>query len=168
MPRGRESASNFVARTSFSLPENLLTELDRMIVARGYESRSQAIADMIHSSLVEHKRVHGDDVMVGTITLFYDNTSPGLKEKLANLQSDNITEVISSLHVHLEHKQTLEVILVQGPPSKLQEIADMLITCKGVITGRVQLIAALIPQVHPLPKADRGKKRPGKRRLPKD
>jgi len=51
----------------------------------------------------------------------------------------------------LMHNQTMEVILVQGPANKIQRIADEMITLRGVITGRMQLMAAIIPQLHPLP-----------------
>jgi CopG family nickel-responsive transcriptional regulator len=67
------------------------------------------------------------------------------------LQCHHIDEVISSLHVHLMNSQMLEVVLVQGPASKLQAIADGMSTLRGVITGRLQLMAATIPPVHPLP-----------------
>jgi len=143
-----------VSRISISLPEELLTELDQMVGERGFASRSQAINDMLHQSLVEHKRERGDDVMVGSITLFYNNSVPGLQKRLADLQYQHIDEVISSLHVHLMHNQTMEVILVQGPARKLQEIADEMITQRGVISGRIQLIAALIPQLHPFTQND--------------
>lgn len=145
--------SRFVSRISISLPEKLLTELDSMVGDRGFQSRSQAINDMLHKSLIEHRRESGSDVMVGTITLYYKNATPGLRKKLADLQALHIDEVISSLHVHLANDETMEVILVQGPARKLQEIADEMITRRGVISGRMQLIAALIPQVHPLPGA---------------
>ena len=138
-----------VSRISMSLPEDLLTEVDAMVEARGFASRSQALASVLHKSLVEHRRDVGDRVMVGTITLFYDNKANGLQAALAALQLDNIAEVISSLHVHLLNNQTLEVVLVQGPARKLQAIADRMTTEKGVISGRLELVAALIPQVHP-------------------
>ncbi len=57
-----------VSRISMSLPEELLGELDRMVAQRGFDSRSQAISDMLHQFLVEHKRQRGDDIMVGTVT----------------------------------------------------------------------------------------------------
>ena len=37
-----------VARISVSMPEDLLAELDGMVSARGFESRSQAISEMIN------------------------------------------------------------------------------------------------------------------------
>ena len=138
-----------VSRTSLSLPEDLLADLDAMVVERGYASRSQAVAAVLHRSLVAHRHEVGDRVMVGTITLFYDNKVAGLRERLADLQQDNIAEVISSLHVHLAENQTLEVVLLQGPARTLQHLADQIITLKGVISGHLELAAALIPQVHP-------------------
>ena len=74
-----------VSRISMSLPYALLKELDRMVGERGFISRSQAIADMLHQCLIEHKRERGDDVMVGTVTLVYDNSVPGLQKQLADL-----------------------------------------------------------------------------------
>lgn len=138
-----------VTRISMSLPEKLLAELDRMVAERGFASRSHAISDMLHQFLVEHKREVGDDVMVGTITLFYDNSVAGLQKQLADLQFRHIDEVISSLHVHLMHNQTMEVILVQGPVRALQSIADEMISRRGIISGKMHLVAALIPQLHP-------------------
>ncbi len=122
-----------------------------MVGERGFASRSQAITDMLHRFLVEDRRQRGNDVMAGVITLFYNNAVPGLQKQLADLQYRHIDEVISSLHVHLMHNQTMEVILVQGPAAKLQEIADVMITRRGVISGKMHLVAALIPPLHPFP-----------------
>jgi CopG family transcriptional regulator, nickel-responsive regulator len=138
-----------VSRISMSLPETLLCDLDRMVEERGFDSRSQAIADMLYQSLVEHKSDVGQDVMVGVVTLFYDNSVAGLQKQLADLQFRHIDEVISSLHVHLMHNQTMEVILVQGPAQKLRVIANEMTSRRGVISGKMHLIAALIPQLHP-------------------
>ena len=138
-----------------SLSEELLGELDAMVAQRGFGSRSQALSDMLHQFLTEHKRQRGDELMVGTVTLFYDNSVAGLQKQLADLQFRHIDEVISSLHVHLMHNQTMEVILVQGPVKTLQAIADELISRRGVISGKMHLVAALMPQVHPFIRAIR-------------
>ena len=138
-----------VSRMSVSLPEDLLCELDDMVEGRGFASRSQAISSVLHRALVAHRHDVGDRIMVGTVTLFYDNKVGGLRERLALFQQEKIAEVISSLHVHLVDNQTLEVVLVQGPARKLQQIADEMITNKGVISGHLELVAALIPQIHP-------------------
>ncbi len=128
----------------------MLTDLDQMVAQRGFASRSQAINLLLQHSLTEHYGEKSDEVMVGIITLLYDNSVPGLQKQLADLQFHFIDEVISSLHVHLAHNQTMEVVLVQGPAGKLQDIADAMITRRGILSGKMQLIAALIPPVHPL------------------
>lgn len=158
MLKDAPTESRFVSRISMSLPEKLLNELDTMVSERGFQSRSQAIIDMLHKSLMEHRREFGEDVMVGTITLYYKNAVPGLQKKLADLQALHIDEVISSLHIHLANNETMEVILVQGPARKLQGIADEMITCRGVISGKIELIAALIPPLHPFDEKQRKKK----------
>jgi CopG family transcriptional regulator, nickel-responsive regulator len=108
---------------------------------------------MLHQFLIEHKRERGDDIMIGTVTLVYDNSVPGLQKQLADLQSRHIDEVISSLHVHLVRNQTMEVILLQGPVKALQGIADEMISRRGVISGKMHLVAALMPQLHPFIRA---------------
>ena len=141
-----------VNRISISLPDDLHAELDIMVAERGFESRSQAINDMLRQSLVEHKRQISNEVMVGTITILYNNATRGLQKTLADLQYRYLDEVISSLHVHLMDNQTMEVILVQGPAQTVQQIANAIITLRGVITGKLQLIGAVIPPLHPMTK----------------
>jgi CopG family transcriptional regulator, nickel-responsive regulator len=140
-----------VSRVTISLSEDLLTDLDHVVTERGFQSRSQAVADFVHRALVETKSDKGEDVMVGTITLFYDHTVGGLQQRLADLQRRYIDEVISSLHVHLTGDKTLEVILVQGPAPKLRAVAGEIGKLRGVISEHLQLAAAIIPQLHPLP-----------------
>ena len=143
-----EKACLPVSRISVSLPPQLLEELDHMVEGRGYGSRSQAIGDMVNYQLAEHKRKLGNDVMVGTLNLLYDRTTRGLQKSLADLQYEHIDEVISSLHVHLTHNQIMEVLLLQGPANTLQEIANKMISQRGMITGHLQLMAAIIPPLH--------------------
>jgi CopG family transcriptional regulator, nickel-responsive regulator len=140
-----------VNRISISLPDSLQAELDQMVASRGFGSRSQAINDMLRQHVADHMRQVGNEVMVGTITILYNNATRGLQKTLADLQFRHLDEVISSLHVHLKDNQTMEVILVQGPAQTVQAIADEIITLRGVITGRLQLMAAMIPPVHPMP-----------------
>jgi CopG family nickel-responsive transcriptional regulator len=137
-----------VSRISISLPPDLLDELDRMVASRGYGSRSQGIAEMVNYQLAEHKRTLGNEVMAGTLTLLYNRATRGLQGRLADLQYQHVAEVISSLHVHLSEDQMLEVLLVQGPASQLQAIANEMIALRGVITGHLQLLAAVIPPLH--------------------
>lgn len=144
---GESKFNSLVSRISISLPSALLEELDQMVARRGFGSRSQAVADMVNYQLAEHKRKLGNDVMVGTITLLYDRSTRGLQKGLADIQYSHIDEVISSLHVHLSHNQMMEVILIQGHAQQVQVIANEMLTQRGVITGQLQLLAAIIPPI---------------------
>ena len=140
-----------VTRISISLQEKVLTEFDKMVESCGFDSRSQAITEMINRQVAEHKTTLDDSIMVGTINLVYDHSVRGLKKRLTELQHKYINEVISSLSVNLIDAQTLEVVLVQGPATKLKMIADKMTTCKGVHTGQLLMSAAIMPPLHPLP-----------------
>lgn len=145
-------SSSGLTRISMTLPERTLSELDRMVAARGFESRSAAISDILHQSIVEHQRELGDAVMSGVITLLYSRTTSGLQKLLADLQAHYIDEVISSLHIQLQDRQIMEVMLVQGPACKLQEISNAMGACRGVISSRMHLMAAQLPPIHPFKK----------------
>jgi CopG family nickel-responsive transcriptional regulator len=100
----------------------------------------------------EHSAEAGDEVMAGTITLFYDQSKNNLLSRLATLKQEHIDEVIGSLQVQLEHGHIMEVILIQGPAGMLQEISNAFVTCKGVKGGKLTLTSTIIPQLHPLKK----------------
>jgi len=142
MPRPK---SDKVVRFSVSLPESLLDELDTMVERRGYQSRSQAIAALARDGLVEFATQLGTSSVAGTISLVYDHTQKGLQARLAAIQHRYFLMVVSSMHVHLEDHNYMEVLLVQGPAQELRKLADELSTCRGVKTGKLNLTATAMP-----------------------
>jgi CopG family transcriptional regulator, nickel-responsive regulator len=137
-----------VTRFSVSLPESLFHELDAMVQARGFQSRSQALAEMISQQLVQHRQEYGDEIMAGTITLVYNNLKRDVHQKLWSIQYRHVKEIISSQHVHLERQHSLEVLLVQGPAATLKEILDELSACKGVTHAKLDVTSHLLPPLH--------------------
>lgn len=126
-----------VARLSVSLNKALLKKLDRMVREKGYDNRSLAVAHMIADTLVEHQHELGDVEAVGTVTLVYDHHRPGVQERLTEIQHDHLHEIISAMHVHLDHHNCLEVLVVRGRASAIQSFANLLIAAKGVKHGRL-------------------------------
>ncbi len=129
--------SESVSRFSVSLPADLLRQLDRMAKEKGYDNRSLAIADMIRSELVEHRQRDGKTEIVGTITLVYDHHKLHVQETLTDIQHDHHDVILSTIHVHLDHHNCLEVLLVRGQASVVKRIADQLIAAKGVKHGKL-------------------------------
>ena len=148
MTADQKQNKSLAQRVSISLPAKLAKALDAMIEARGFQNRSQAIAEMIEQSLIRHKEDRGDTLMAGTITLFYDSAKPGLLEQLAKIERNFLEECISSQHVLLEGHYIMEVVLVQGPVSRLRSMTNKMLACKGVSSGDLTLTSKLIPQVH--------------------
>jgi CopG family nickel-responsive transcriptional regulator len=128
-----------VARISVSMSKALLRKLDRMVREKGYDNRSLAIGDMIADNLVEHQRELGDVEAVGTVTLVYDHHKPSVQQNLTEMQHDHLHTIISALHVHLDHHNCLEVLVVRGKASVIQAFSNRLIGAKGVKHGKLSI-----------------------------
>ncbi|MRR10693.1 nickel-responsive transcriptional regulator NikR [bacterium] len=125
------------ARFSVSLPGKLLRQLDGMARERGYSNRSLFVADMVRNQLVEHYQKRAGEEIAGTITLVYDHHKQHVQATLTDIQHDHHAEIISTLHVHLDHHNCLEVLVVRGKAGVVKQIADELISAKGVKHGKL-------------------------------
>jgi CopG family nickel-responsive transcriptional regulator len=137
-----------VRRVTVSMTDETFQALDRLVQQRGFENRSQAVSEMIHQHAAQHLGKIGTEVMAGTLTIVYDESKSSLLRDLSRIFRDHIAEVISSQHVLLEDEFLLEVILMQGPARTLREIANKIITCKGVKTANLTLTPHLMPPLH--------------------
>ena len=144
-PSGPKNRADKIARFSISLPESLLDELDAMVASRGFQSRSQAVAALARDGLVDFASSVGTGSVAGTINLVYDYRKKDLQARLAGIQHRYYLLIVSSMHVHLEHHNYLEVLLVQGAANELRKLTDELVTCKGVKNGHLSLTSAAIP-----------------------
>jgi CopG family nickel-responsive transcriptional regulator len=126
-----------VSRFSVSLPPALLKQLDEMVGEKGYDNRSLAIADMIRDKLVEHHQRVSNEEIAGTITLVYDHHKQHVQNTLTDIQHDHHELIISTIHVHLDHHNCLEVLVVRGRAGVVKKIADELIAAKGVKHGKL-------------------------------
>jgi len=126
-----------LSRFSLSMPADLLNQLGALCRARGYESRSQAIADMVRGQLVEHRAQTGSHEIAGNVTLVYDHHKRNIQAQLTQIQHDHGSVIIATLHVHLDHHNCMEVLAVRGPAGAVREMADRLIAVKGVKHGKL-------------------------------
>jgi len=126
-----------VSRIGVSLESDLLDRFDTFITEKGYENRSEAFRDLIRDRLVGTAVVDSKAPVVGTVTLIYNHHTRLLPEKLADLQHEHHEVVISTLHAHLDHDTCLEVVLLRGRSRGVQQLADKLISTKGVRHGRL-------------------------------
>lgn len=139
MKNGKQDS---VVRFSISVPGPLARQLDDMVRQKGYHNRSLAVADMIRDHLVEHRQNFGDHDIAGTITLVYDHHKQHVQATLTDIQHDHHEVILSTLHVHLDHHNCLEVLAVRGRAATIKKIADALIGAKGVKHGKLTVTSS--------------------------
>ena len=128
-----------LSRIGVAIDSDLLKKFDRLITQRGYTNRSEAFRDLIRDELVERTWESPESQVVGTITLVYNHHVRMLNEKLTDIQHDFHRSILSTLHVHLDRDNCLEVLVVKGKSAEVRKVADVLISTKGVKHGRLTL-----------------------------
>lgn len=126
-------------RIGVAIDSDLLKKFDELILSRGYTNRSEAFRDLIRDELVERAWQAPDSPVIGTVTLVYDHHVRLLNEKLTDLQHKYFDHILSTLHVHLDHDNCLEVLVVKGKASAVRKLSDTLIATKGVKHGRLTI-----------------------------
>ncbi len=124
-------------RFGVSIQDQLLNRFDTLIAQKGYVNRSEAIRDLIRNALVENDLGNEEEEAVGTISLVYDHHTRDLSDKLTAHQHSHYQEIISSLHIHLDHHNCLEVVVARGKSKDIKHLAQELIGPKGVKHGRL-------------------------------
>jgi CopG family nickel-responsive transcriptional regulator len=125
-----------LCRIGVAISGDLLEKFDKLIAQRGYTNRSEAFRDLIRNELVQETWKSSDSEVFGTVTLVYDHHARLLPERLTELQHHYHAAVLSALHVHLDHDNCLEVVLVKGKAALVEKLSNALIAIKGVKHGR--------------------------------
>ena len=126
-----------LSRIGVAIDSDLLASFDRLIGRRGYTNRSEAFRDLIRDELVQEMAESPDSNVVGTVTLVYDHHVRMLSDKLIDLQHEFHRSVLSTLHVHLDHDNCLEVIIMKGRSGDLKHLADHMLSMRGVKHGKL-------------------------------
>ena len=126
-----------LVRFGISIDDRLLAKFDKLIEAKGYSNRSEAVRDLIRNALVEEQWANAEEEAVGTVSLVYDHHTRELSDKLTEHQHSHHREIVSALHVHLDAHHCLEVVVLKGKAGEIRHLADELIGTKGVKHGRL-------------------------------
>lgn len=139
---------NKLIRFGISMEDDLLHQFDHLIARKGYTNRSEAVRDIVRDKLVEEsiETEHGN--VFGALVFIYDHHKRELEKSLSNLQHDYFHNIISTSHVHVDHDHCLEVVLLKGKAKILKNVAEKLLSFKGVEHGRLTLTTALQPDAH--------------------
>ncbi|MGQ9658922.1 MAG: nickel-responsive transcriptional regulator NikR [Thermochromatium sp.] len=119
-------------RFTVSLPKGLLKELDRRLVTQGYASRSELIRDLIRERIIADTWERGDTEVVGVLTIIYDHHQRALNQQLLDIQHQQYVHVVATTHVHLDHHNCLEAIIIRGMPDKIKQLSLAIGGLRGV------------------------------------
>lgn len=127
-----------LVRFGVSLEKELLDEFDRLVKEKRLPNRSQGFRSLIRENLVKKEWLQGKEV-AGAITLVYDHTKRESVDKLISIQHNFHDLIISTQHIHLDHNNCLEIVVVKGKPKEAQKLFNTLKSTKGVKHGALSM-----------------------------
>lgn len=125
-----------VERIGISLEKSLLGRFDKLIEGKGYSNRSEAVRDMIRDKLVEEEWTAPKGEAVATVLLVYEHETMDLSQRLTGMEHEAFHRVVASMHVHMDHDNCLEILVLRGPGEEVKKLGERLISLRGVKHGR--------------------------------
>ncbi|MFP4214160.1 MAG: nickel-responsive transcriptional regulator NikR [Desulfohalobiaceae bacterium] len=126
-------------RFGVSLDSDLLEKFDSLCQERCYQTRSEAIRDLIRRDLVQKQWEDENQEVAGTLTLVYNHHHSDLAQKMIELQHQSLDVIITSLHVHIDAHNCLEVLVLRGPAQDVRSVSQRLISTRGIKHGKLSL-----------------------------
>ena len=113
-----------LVRFSVTAPDDLLRRFDEQIARRGdVANRSEAVRDLIRASIAKEQMRTPDEQVIGSLTMIYDHHTGDLTRRLDEVQHDYTDEIVSTMHVHLDHHNCLEILALKGRGERVYELA---------------------------------------------
>jgi CopG family nickel-responsive transcriptional regulator len=128
-------------RVTITIDDELMIELDRIIAARGYQNRSEAIRDLARAGIRQAAETidkQGD--CVAALVYVFDHNARQLSKRLADTFHDHHELSLASMHAHLDHDSCMEVTILRGKTDEVQHFAEHVIAERGVRHGRIVLV----------------------------
>ena len=126
-----------IIRFTVSLPSRLLKELDKRVGKNSYASRSEYVRDLIREKIVESKWADSIEDVVGVLTISYDHHQRELTQRILDIQHSSYVNVLCATHVHLDHHNCLEAIIIKGQPMEIERIGIQIGGLRGVKFARL-------------------------------
>jgi CopG family nickel-responsive transcriptional regulator len=129
-----------LVRFGVSLAKDLLDRFDAVIRAQNYPTRSKAIEDLITQAVNASALSRETAEAVGSIDIVYDHHKRELLNKLTDIQHDHQNVILSVQHIHLDHHNCFEIVIVKGKKCILETLAHRIGAIKGVKASSLRLV----------------------------
>ena len=128
-------------RFTISLENKLADQFTAWIKRHGYDNRSEAVRDLVRGKLAEESMEQAQmPHCVASVVYVYDHHERELGRRLTHRQHQRHDLTVSTLHVHLDDSQCLEVTLLRGAGAEVTAQAQALIAERGVRNGKVHMV----------------------------
>ena len=134
---GKRATMEKITRFGVSIEPDLLKKFDKIIMKKGYKNRSEAIRDIIRENLIAKKTEDPNSEAIGTLTMIYDHHAGNLTNRLLDLQHHHHKEILTTTHIHVDHDNCLEVLVLKGKTRNIQKLADNIKSLKGIKHGEL-------------------------------
>lgn len=132
-----------VARFGVSIDKDLLAKFDKYLEDFDIPNRSEAISDIIRDKLTVEKISSQNSLCFGIITYVYDHHKREIDKKLNSIQHDHFRSIIFTSHVHIDHDNCLEIIVVKDKGSVISSFTERVLALKGVKHGKFVLTSLI-------------------------
>ena len=136
-------------RFTISLSEGLAKQFDELIHRKGYENRSEAVRDLVRAEL-ESFRLQQEEApyCIASLSYVYNHHARDLAERLTNLQHEHHQIVLSTMHVHLDHDNCMETLILRGATTEVSAFANHLMAEPEVRHGRINIVPVELDDHH--------------------
>jgi CopG family nickel-responsive transcriptional regulator len=135
--------SREVDRMSVTLPPALLAELDAVVDAGEYDSRSEATRDALRAFLTRIEQQTGlSGTLSGTVVVLFEHEHGDVTDEMTQLQHDFTETIVAVHHVHLSSHLCLESIAVDGPGDRIEALVSRLRPLEGVHQVNLSVVEA--------------------------
>ena len=128
-------------RLTISIDDELAADFDAFVAQRGYGNRSEAVRDLIRARLEAEREVTDPDThCVASLSFVYDHHQRALAERLAEHQHEHHDLTVAAMHVHLDHENCLETVVLQGGTQAVRHFAAAITAEPGVRHGSLNVV----------------------------
>jgi CopG family nickel-responsive transcriptional regulator len=124
-----------MVRFGVSIEDDLLDRFSGYMIRKGYTNRSEALRDLIRDTLNREEWEGGEAESIGTVSMIYSHESREMTQRLTKAQHDQMSNIVASLHVHVDRHNCLEVLVLRGRGRDLQKLGDSILSTRGVKHG---------------------------------
>jgi CopG family nickel-responsive transcriptional regulator len=135
-------------RVTISVDDVLAEEFDALSLARGYQSRSEAVRDLIRTAVKDRRISDDNGRCVANLSYIYNHHTRLLAMRLIEMQFEHRDLVLATTHVHLDHENCLETVMLKGAVDQVRAFADEIQAERGVRYAALNIVPVEPAQDH--------------------